>query len=90
MARAAFVARAALLACRGADPAAAEAQRQVLAEFVRVSGLLRRAGANLNQAVARLNATGQAGGDLAGYAALCGQIAGRVDQRSAAIMASSR
>ena len=35
---------------------------------MRASGLVRRIGVNLNQAVARLNATGQRSGDLLPYA----------------------
>jgi hypothetical protein len=90
---AAFVARAALRACRDTVPGAGSAdwqQREALAEFVRASGQLRRAGNNLNQAVVRLHSTGQAGGDLAGYAALCARIAGRLDELSAVIVAAAR
>ena len=39
-----------------------------LSELVRATGLVRRIGVNLNQAVARLNATGQRSGDLLPYA----------------------
>jgi hypothetical protein len=35
---------------------------------MRASGLVRRIGANLNQAVAKLNSTGQRSGDLLPYA----------------------
>ena len=38
-------------------------------EFMRAAGLVRRIGVNLNQAVAKLNATGQRSGDLLPYAA---------------------
>ena len=38
-------------------------------ELMRAAGLVRRIGVNLNQAVAKLNATGQPSGDLPGYAA---------------------
>ena len=43
--------------------------REALAELICASGLVRRIGVNLNQAVARLNATGQRSGDLLPYAA---------------------
>jgi hypothetical protein len=43
--------------------------RQALSEFIRAAGLVRRIGVNLNQAVARLNATGQRSGDLLPYTA---------------------
>lgn len=46
-------------------------QREMLAELMRVAGLVRRAGTNFNQAVARLNATGQPGPDLEPSAAFC-------------------
>ena len=38
--------------------------REILRELIRASGLVRRIGVNLNQAVAKLNATGQRSGDL--------------------------
>ncbi len=41
----------------------------MLIEFIRAAGLVRRIGVNLNQAVAKLNATGQRSGDLLPYAA---------------------
>ena len=43
--------------------------RQALSEFIRAAGLVRRIGVNLNQAVAKLNATCQRSGDLLPYAA---------------------
>jgi len=43
--------------------------RDTLGEFIRAAGLVRRIGVNLNQAVAKLNATGQRSGDLLPYAA---------------------
>jgi len=42
---------------------------ELLRELMRASGLVRRIGVNLNQAVAKLNATGQRSGDLVPYAA---------------------
>jgi len=36
--------------------------RELLGELIRASGLVRRIGVNLNQAVAKLNATGQRSG----------------------------
>ena len=46
---------------------------------MRASGLVRRIGVNLNQAVARLNATGQRSGDLLPYAAESLRRAERLD-----------
>jgi hypothetical protein len=67
-ARGAYAAEAALAAARG-GPAADTPLRALLRELIRASGLVRRIGVNLNQAVARLNATGQRSGDLLPYAA---------------------
>jgi len=53
--------------------------REMLAELVRVRGLVRRAGVNLNQAVAQLNATGQPGPDLEPGAAYCARVLRHVD-----------
>ena len=79
-ARGAFAAEAALAAARGTITVAADdGLRDVLAELIRAAGLVRRIGVNLNQAVARLNATGQASGDLVPYAAECLRRAERLD-----------
>lgn len=72
LARGAYAADAALSAARGTATAPAgdgDRLRDVLAELVRAAGLVRRIGINLNQAVTRLNATGQRSGDLVPYAA---------------------
>jgi len=57
-----------------------EVQREALRELIRAAGLVRRAGVNLNQAVARLNATGAAGPDLEPAAAYCMQVVRQVDE----------
>jgi hypothetical protein len=59
--------------------------REALHELIRLSGLTRRAGANLNQAVARLNATGQPGPDLAPAADWVARVARNVDDAATAI-----
>lgn len=59
--------------------------REMLAELIRLSGLTRKAGGNLNQAVARLNATGQPGPDLAPAAAWVTRVARQVDEASLAV-----
>jgi len=59
--------------------------RELLLELMRLSGLVRRAGTNLNQAVARLNSTGQPGPDLAPAADRIARIAARVDDASLAV-----
>jgi hypothetical protein len=69
LARGAFAAQAALLTARSRTVVSESPLRQALGEFVRAAGLVRRIGVNLNQAVAKLNATGQRSGDLLPYAA---------------------
>jgi len=79
LARGAFAAEAALEAARGKVTAPDVPLREALAELIRASGLVRRIGVNLNQAVARLNATGQRSGDLLPYAAESLRRAERLD-----------
>ena len=70
VARGAFAAQVVLAHVRGTIAVAADdAARDALGELIRAAGLVRRIGANLNQAVAKLNATGQRSGDLLPYAA---------------------
>jgi hypothetical protein len=70
LARGAYAAEATLAVVRGAAATAADERlRDALAELVRAAGLVRRIGVNLNQAAAKLNATGQRSGDLLPYAA---------------------
>jgi hypothetical protein len=69
LARGAFGAQAALLAARSGAVVSESPLREALGEFVRAAGLVRRIGVNLNQAVAKLNATGQRSEDLLPYAA---------------------
>jgi len=69
LARGAFAARAALVVARGGGLPDDCPRRRALGEFIRAAGLVRRIGVNLNQAVAKLNATGQRSADLLPYAA---------------------
>lgn len=62
-----------------------EVLRELLGELMDLTNLTRRAGTNLNQAVARLNATGQAGPDLEPAAEYVMRIADRVEQTSRAV-----
>ena len=64
LAKGAYAAEAALAAARGKAAAPDAAFQDALAELMRAAGLVRRIGVNLNQAVAKLNATGQPAGDL--------------------------
>jgi hypothetical protein len=79
LARGAYAAEAALSVARGAACPADSPLREALGEFIRAAGLVRRIGVNLNQAVAKLNATGQRSGDLLPYAEACLRRAERLD-----------
>jgi hypothetical protein len=79
LARGAYAAEAALSVARGVTCPADSPFREALGKFVRAAGLVRRIGVNLNQAVAKLNATGQRSGDLLPYAAACLRRAERLD-----------
>lgn len=79
MAKGAYAAHATLAAARGLMNPADAPFRQALTELIRAAGLVRRIGVNLNQAVAKLNATGQRSGDLLPYAAECARRAQRLD-----------
>lgn len=59
-----YAARAALAVARGGVNGAGVPVREALVELMAAAGLVRRVGTNLNQAVARLNATGQRGEEL--------------------------
>jgi hypothetical protein len=54
--------------------------REALEEVITAAGLVRRAGTNLNQAVAKLNATGQRGDDLVPAAQFCARVIRRLDE----------
>ncbi len=69
LATGAYAAEAALSVARGAASPRDSHFREPLGEFIRAAGLVHRIGVNLNQAVAKLNATGQRSGDLLPYAA---------------------
>ena len=69
LARGAYAAQTALDAARGGGGRVGVPLREALAELIRSAGLVRRIGVNLNQAVAKLNATGQRSDDLLPYAA---------------------
>lgn len=79
LARGAYAAEVALSVSRGMASPVDSGLREALGEFVRAAGLVRRIGVNLNQAVAKLNATGQRSGDLLPYAAECLRRVERLD-----------
>ena len=65
---------------RGGANGAGMPVREALVELMTAAGLVRRAGTNLNQAVARLNATGQRGEDLLPAAQFCARVIRRLDE----------
>ncbi len=69
LSRGAYAAQVVLAAAQEKAPSADAPLRVALRELMRASGLVHRIGVNLNQAVAKLNATGQRSGDLLPYAA---------------------
>jgi hypothetical protein len=85
LARGAYAAEAALSVARGVTCPADSPFREALGEFIRAAGLVRRIGVNLNQAVAKLNATGQRSGDLLPYAEACLRRAECLDAAAEAI-----
>jgi hypothetical protein len=80
LATSAYLGQAGLDAAENRAAPVSQSHRDLLAELIRASGLVRRAGANLNQAVARLNATGAAGPDLVPAAAYVTRVARHVDE----------
>ena len=68
LARGAYAAQVVLAHVHGTTAGPDGPFREALRELVRAAGLVRRIGVNLNQAVAKLNATGQRSGDLLPYA----------------------
>jgi hypothetical protein len=79
LSRGAFAAQSTLATARGTTSQAGAPVREALAELIRCAGLVRRAGVNLNQAVAKLNATGQRSADLLPWAAENARRARRLD-----------
>jgi hypothetical protein len=79
LARGAFAAEATLATARGTQARVWSPSRAALAELMAAAGLVRRAGTNLNQAVARLNATGERGEDLVPAAQFCMRVIRRLD-----------
>jgi hypothetical protein len=79
LARGAYAAQVVVAAAEGTGAGPDAPLREALRELIRASGLVRRIGTNLNQAVAKLNATGQRSGDLLPYAAESTRRAARLD-----------
>src|SRR5712691_3999872 len=79
LAKGAFAAEAALAVARDSTVPVGSQLQEALVELMRATGLVRRIGVNLNQAVARLNATGQRGEDLGPAARMCSRVIRRLD-----------
>ncbi|HEV2377805.1 MAG TPA: hypothetical protein VGS19_37290 [Streptosporangiaceae bacterium] len=79
LSRGAYAAQVVLAGVRGEGCQTGAPAREALAELIRCAGLVRRAGVNLNQAVAKLNATGQRSADLLPWAAESVRRARRLD-----------
>ena len=80
LAKGAFAAETSLAAARGSAVLDGSPLRDALVELMRAAGLARRIGINLNQAVTRLNATGQPGEDLTPVAQMCSRVIQRLDE----------
>jgi hypothetical protein len=86
LARRAYIAQAVLAAAANGGPLGdRESLGRALIELMRAAGLVRRIGTNINQAVAKLNATGQPAGDLPGYATGSIRRAGHIDEVADAV-----
>ena len=79
LAKGAYAAEAALSAARGAAVEPDAVFREALGELIRASGLVRKIGTLLNQAVAKLNATGQHPAELVPLAQACLRRVERLD-----------
>jgi hypothetical protein len=80
LARGAFAAEVTMAAARGRSARISAPLREALVDLISAAGLVRRVGTNLNQAVARLNATGQRGEDLLPAAQFCVRVIRRLDE----------
>ena len=79
LARGAFAAEVMLAAASGVRARTASPLRETLDELMAAAGLVRRIGTNLNQAVTKLNATGQRSEDLLPAAEFCVRVLRRLD-----------
>jgi hypothetical protein len=90
LAVAAYLGRAGLDAAEHRAVPVPAVQQEALRELIRASGQVRRAGTNLNQAVARLNTTGVPGPDLAPAAGYCLRVVRQIDEAAMTITRALR
>lgn len=91
MARRAYVATVVLDgAAHGPATSGQDPLELILIELMHAAGLIRRITTNLNQAVAKLNATGQPAGDLPRYAAESTRRADHIDAVADAVRKAMR
>jgi mobilization protein NikA len=76
----AYVADAALRSVRGTAVPLSLPLRDALADLIQATTQVQKVGVNLNQAVAKLNATGQRSGDLLPYASLAVKTISHLDE----------
>jgi hypothetical protein len=90
LARGAFAAQVVLAHVTGNETGPEAPDREALRELVRAASLVRRVGVNLNQAVTKLNATGQRSGDLLWYARQSMLCVERLDEAAEEVRKSLR
>jgi hypothetical protein len=91
MARRAYVATVVLdSAANGTTISGQDPLELILIELMRAAGLVRRITTNINQAIAKLNATGQPAGDLPCYAARSVRCADHIDDVADAVRKALR
>ena len=91
MARRAYVATVVLDgAANGTTASGQDPLELILIELMRAAGLVRRITTNLNQAIAKLTATGQPAGDLPRWAAESKRRADRIDAVADAVRQALR
>ena len=91
MARRAYVAKAVMAAAANGTTVSGQDPRElILIELMRAAGLVRRIATNLNQAAAKLTATGQPAGELPRYAADTTRRADNIDAVADAVRKALR
>jgi hypothetical protein len=91
MARRAYVAQTVMAAAANGTTASDQDPLElILIELMRAAGLVRRITTNLNQAIAKLTATGQPAGELPRWAAESGRRANHIDAVADAVRQALR